>query len=139
MKWNWIAIGIALLIYPWVFSGAFYEDIGVLMLLSAIAASGWNIVGGYAGQVSVGHSVFYGFGAYCPLLFYQLFGWPPMAGIPVGIALSIVVAILIGMPTFRLSGHYFSMATIAVGELVRVTRSGVESLHRYPMRFTQCG
>src|SRR5262245_29278064 len=103
-----------------IFSGAFYLDIGVTFLLAAISASAWNIVGGYAGQVSVGHSVFYGLGAYCPLLFYQLFGWPPMAGIPVGIVLSIVVAILIGLPTFRLSGHYFSMATIAVAELIRI-------------------
>ena len=43
-----------------------------------------------------------------------------MAGIPLGIALSIVLAILIGMPTFRLTGHYFSMATIAVAELIRI-------------------
>jgi branched-chain amino acid transport system permease protein len=43
-----------------------------------------------------------------------------MAGIPIGIALSVVVAILIGLPTFRLSGHYFSMATIAVAELIRI-------------------
>jgi branched-chain amino acid transport system permease protein len=73
--------------------------------------------------VSVGHSIFYGFGAYCPLLFYQLFGWPPLAGIPIGVAISIVVAILIGLPTFRLTGHYFSMATIAVAELVRIFTS----------------
>src|SRR5262245_66288624 len=103
-----------------IFSGAFYLDIGVTFLLAAISASAWNIVGGYAGQVSVGHSIFYGFGAYCPLLFYQLFGWSPMAGIPIGIVLSIAVAILIGLPTFRLSGHYFSMATIAVAEVVRI-------------------
>src|SRR5262249_38225417 len=103
-----------------IFSGAFFLAIGLTFLLAAVSASAWNIVGGYAGQVSVGHSIFYGFGAYCPLLFYQLFGWSPMAGIPIGIVLSIAVAILIGLPTFRLSGHYFSMATIAVAELIRI-------------------
>lgn len=121
--WHVVFLGAAVLIYPMIFSGAFYLDIGVTFLLAAISASAWNIVGGYAGQVSVGHAIFYGFGAYCPLLFYQLFGWPPLAGIPIGVAISIVFAILIGLPTFRLTGHYFSMATIAVAELVRIFTS----------------
>jgi branched-chain amino acid transport system permease protein len=115
-----IALVVGLLIYPMLFSGAFYMDIGVTFLLAAISASAWNIVGGYAGQVSVGHSMFFGLGAYTPLLFYTLWGWPPLAAIPVGVALSIVLAIIIGVPTVRLTGHYFSMATIAVAELVRI-------------------
>jgi branched-chain amino acid transport system permease protein len=119
-SWPVVVLGVCLLIYPMVFSGAFYLDIGVSFLLAAISASAWNIVGGYAGQVSVGHSVFYGFGAYCPLLVYQLWGLPPMAGIPLGIAVSVGVAVLLGMPTFRLTGHYFSMATIAIAELTRI-------------------
>ena len=100
--------------------GAFYRDIGVTFLLAAISASAWNIVGGYAGQVSVGHSMFFGLGAYTPLLFYTLWGWPPIAGIPFGIALAIGLPLVIGLPTFRLTGHYFSMATIAVAELIRI-------------------
>jgi branched-chain amino acid transport system permease protein len=113
-------LGAALLLFPLVFTGAFYRDIGVAFLLAAISASAWNIVGGYAGQVSVGHSMFFGLGAYTPLLFYTLFGWSPMAGIPVGIVLAVALAVVIGMPTFRLTGHYFSMATIAVAELIRI-------------------
>lgn len=110
----------ALILYPLIFTGAFYRDIGVTFLLAAISASAWNIVGGYAGQVSVGHSMFFGLGAYTPVLFYSLWGWSPLAGIPVGVALSIALAVVIGMPTFRLTGHYFSMATIAVAELIRI-------------------
>jgi branched-chain amino acid transport system permease protein len=110
----------ALLLFPLIFSDAFYRDIGVAFLLAAISASAWNIVGGYAGQVSVGHSMFFGLGAYAPLLCYTLWGWPLLAGIPVGIALSVALAVVIGLPTFRLSGHYFSMATIAVAELIRI-------------------
>ena len=110
----------ALLLFPMVFPGAFYRDIGVTVLLVAISASAWNIVGGYAGQVSVGHSMFFGLGAYAPVLFYTLWGWPLIAGIPVGIALAVGLALAIGMPTFRLTGHYFSMATIAVAELIRI-------------------
>jgi branched-chain amino acid transport system permease protein len=110
----------ALLAFPLVFPDPFYRDIGVAFLLAAISASAWNIVGGYAGQVSVGHSMFFGLGAYTPLWFYTLWGWPPIVGIPIGILLSIALAIAIGLPTFRLSGHYFSMATIAVAELIRI-------------------
>jgi len=117
----WLAVLLAIVIaYPLLFSTPFQQRLGALVLLYAIAASAWNIVGGYAGQVSVGHSMFFGLGAYMPLLFYTLFGWSPIAGIPAGIVLSIALAVLIGLPTFRLSGHYFSMATIAVAELIRI-------------------
>jgi branched-chain amino acid transport system permease protein len=119
-SWGWLLLGIAFLVYPFVFSGAFFRDIGVSVLLAAISASAWNIVGGYAGQVSVGHSMFFGAGAYLPLLVYTLWGWPPVLGVPLGVAVSLGLAVVVGMPTFRLQGHYFSMATIAVAELIRL-------------------
>jgi len=97
-----------------------YQRLGALVLLSAIGASAWNLVGGYAGQVSVGHAVFFGAGAYAALAAYSHFQLPPLAGIPLGVLIAVLIAALIGMPTLRLSGHYFSMATIAVAELVRV-------------------
>jgi branched-chain amino acid transport system permease protein len=115
-----ILLAAGLLLYPLILSGPFYLDIGVTFLLAAISASAWNIVGGYAGQVSVGHSMFFGLGAYVPLLVYTLWGWPPAAGIPLAILLAVALAVVIGMPTFRLTGHYFSMATIAVAELIRI-------------------
>jgi branched-chain amino acid transport system permease protein len=114
-------VAAGLLAYPLVFTDPFYRDIGVTVLLAALSASAWNIVGGYAGQVSVGHSMFFGLGAYTPALVYTLWGWPPLAGIPLGIILAVALALLIGVPTFRLSGHYFSMATIAVAELIRIS------------------
>src|SRR3954462_2093549 len=115
-----IALAIVFMLYPFVFSNAFYLDIGVALLLAAISASAWNIVGGYAGQVSVGHSMFFGAGAYLPLLVYHQWQLPPMVGIPAGIVVSLILAVIVGMPTFRLTGHYFSMATIAVAELIRL-------------------
>jgi branched-chain amino acid transport system permease protein len=115
-----IALAVIFILYPFVFSNAFYLDVGVALLLAAISASAWNIVGGYAGQVSVGHSMFFGAGAYLPLLVYHHWQLPPMVGIPLGIIVSLVLAVIVGLPTFRLSGHYFSMATIAVAELIRL-------------------
>jgi branched-chain amino acid transport system permease protein len=123
-----IALAIAFIAYPFVFSNAFYLDIGVALLLAAISASAWNIVGGYAGQVSVGHCMFFGAGAYLPLLVYHHWQWPPIVGVPIGILVSLVLAVIVGMPTFRLTGHYFSMATIAVAELIRLVVGTVDFL-----------
>lgn len=118
----------AALVYPWLFSSAFEQRLGALVLLSAITASAWNIVGGYAGQISVGHVVFFGCGAYGSLAAFTLWGWPPLAGLPLGVAAALVIAGVIGVPTLRLSGHYFSMATIAVAELVRLLVTNADTL-----------
>ena len=114
--------------YPLLFSTPFQQRLGALVLLDAIAASAWNIVGGYAGQVSVGHVVFFGCGAYAAMVAYTHFGLPPLVGIPVGIVVSVAIAAVVGAPTLRLSGHYFSMATIAVAELVRLIVSNTDYL-----------
>jgi len=119
---------LAALAYPWLFSTAFEQRLGALVLLSAITASAWNIVGGYAGQISVGHVVFFGCGAYGSLAAYTLWAWPPLAGLPLGVAAALLIAALIGTPTLRLSGHYFSMATIAVVELARLLVTNSDTL-----------
>jgi branched-chain amino acid transport system permease protein len=115
-----LILAAVLLGFPLLFTDAYYQQLGTLVLLAAITASAWNLIGGYAGQVSVGHAVFFGAGAYMPLLVYKLWDASPLLGFPIGIAVSLVIAVVIGVPTFRLSGHYFSMATIAVAELVRI-------------------
>src|ERR1700751_1722755 len=113
---------------PLVFSSPFEQRLGALVLLYAIMASSWNIVGGYAGQVSVGHVVFFGCGAYAAMGAYAHFGLPPVVGIPGGIVLAVSISAIIGVPTLRLSGHYFSMATIAVAELIRLVVTNTDYL-----------
>ena len=88
-------LGALALAYPLLTAGsAVYQRLGALVLLAAIGASAWNLVGGYAGQVSVGHTVFFGAGAYAAIVAYSQFGLP------------VLIAALIGVPTLRLSGHY---------------------------------
>jgi branched-chain amino acid transport system permease protein len=118
-----IVLCAAFLLYPFVLPDDFYGRMGVEVLLAAIGASAWNILGGFAGQISVGHAVFFGIGAYAPLLVFTKLGWPPVVGLPLGVAISAAVSVVIGLPTFRLTGHYFSMATIAVAELIRLVIS----------------
>lgn len=128
-RFIWPSVALALIIiYPLVFTTPFQQRLGALILLYAIAASAWNIIGGYAGQVSVGHVVFFGCGAYAAMAAYSHFGLPPLVGIPVGIGAAVLIAAVIGVPTLRLSGHYFSMATIAVAELARLIVTNTEIL-----------
>ena len=125
----WSSVLLALVIaYPLVLSTPFQQRLGALVLLYAIAASAWNIIGGYAGQVSVGHVVFFGCGAYAAMGAYAHFGLPPLVGLPAGIVLAVAIAAVIGVPTLRLAGHYFSMATIAVAELVRLVVTNTDYL-----------
>jgi branched-chain amino acid transport system permease protein len=117
----WPSVALAIVAaYPLLLSTPFQQRLGALVLLYAIAASAWNIVGGYAGQVSVGHVVFFGCGAYAAMGAYTHFGLSPLVGIPAGIVFAVGIAAIIGRPTLRLSGHYFSMATIAVAEVARL-------------------
>jgi branched-chain amino acid transport system permease protein len=125
--WPLVAL-VVMIAYPLVLSTPFEQRLGALVLLYAIAASAWNIVGGYAGQVSVGHAVFFGCGAYAAMGAYSHFALSPLVGIPVGILVSVGIAAVIGVPTLRLSGHYFSMATIAVAELLRLIVSNTDYL-----------
>src|SRR5580693_322204 len=113
---------------PLLFSTPFQQRLGAPVLLYAIAASAWNIVGGYAGQVSVGHVVFFGCGAYAAMGAYAHFALSPLVGIPAGIVLAVAISAVIGVPTLRLSGHYFSMATIAVAELCRLVVTNTDYL-----------
>jgi branched-chain amino acid transport system permease protein len=125
----WPAVLLAFVIaYPLVLSTPFEQRLGALVLLYAIAASSWNIVGGYAGQVSVGHVVFFGCGAYAAMGAYAHFGLSPLVGLPAGIVLAVTIAAVVGVPTLRLSGHYFSMATIAVAELIRLVVTNTQYL-----------
>lgn len=94
------------------------------LALAVILASAWNLLGGFAGQVSLGYSAFLGIGAYATVLL-SLRGMNPFLTLPLGAALAAAFSVLIGLPAFRLRGPYFTIATIGVGEVVRVCASSV--------------
>ncbi len=98
----------------------FYLNILVLILFYAAASSAWNLVGGYAGQLSLGHAAFFGIGAYTSTLLYLKFGISPWLGLPIGGALAVIFAIAISYPCFRLQGPFFCLATIAFAEVMRI-------------------
>ena len=92
----------------------------ILVLMAAQVGVAWNIVGGYAGQVSLGHAAFYGLGAYTSTLLLVKFGVNPWLGVLAGGGVAALLSLAFGWSCFRLKGHYFAMATIAVAELVQI-------------------
>lgn len=132
---GWLAWGRPVLIfgalgaYPFVFLDSAAHNIGILALTYAIAASGWNLLGGYAGQVSFGHALYFGAGAYTTAMAVRV-GWSPWLAIAVSLPLAAALALVTGYPVFRLRNHYYSIATIAVAEICLILVTNVPWLGR---------
>lgn len=92
----------------------------ILVLMAAQLGVAWNLIGGYAGQVSLGHAAFYGIGAYSSTLLLLRFGVNPWLGMLGGGLIAALLSLAFGWSCFRLKGHYFAMATIAVAEIVQI-------------------
>ena len=89
----------------------------ILSLLFAGLSQAWNILGGYCGQISLGHALYFGMGSYVSTLLYVHGAIPPSIGMFAGAAVGGLAALLVGWPCFRLSGHYYAIATVVVGEI----------------------
>src|SRR3974390_9395 len=94
-------------------TNSYYQLILTLVPIWAVFGVSWNILSGYGGQLSFGHASFFGVGAYTVTLALVYFGLTPWLGIPLGMAMGAVAAVLIGRPTFRLRGHYFALSMLA--------------------------
>src|SRR5208337_4754441 len=80
----------------------------------------WNLIGGYGGQLSLGHAAFFGIGAYTSTLLFFGTGLSPWLGALAGGVLAAVTAFAISYPCFRLRGPFFTLSTIAFGEVIRI-------------------
>jgi branched-chain amino acid transport system permease protein len=102
-------------------------------LLFAAMAQVWNIIGGLANQTSLGHAAFFGIGAYTSTILVLKFGISPWIGMFAGGLLGGIAALIIAVPTMRLQGHYFALATLAFGEVMRVIANVWSSLTGGPV------
>ncbi len=120
--WPQIAFGVilaSLLVIPLAVGNAFVSHVFITICLFAALSSAWNIVGGFAGQMSLGHAVFYGIGAYTGVILFNV-GVSPWLSMFVGAAVAAVVGMVISYPCFRLKGPFYSLASIAFLEVFRV-------------------
>lgn len=100
----------------------------ILLFMSVMMGQSWNILGGYAGQHSVGHAAYFGVGAYTTMMLMHTKQIAPWYGVWAGIALVVVVALIIGSICFRLRGPYFVLASIAVAEILRLSAINLTTL-----------
>jgi branched-chain amino acid transport system permease protein len=110
----------ALAAVPLFVGDPFVCHILIMIMMYATMSIGWNVIGGYAGQVSFGNAAFFGVGAYTTAILLVNFSVNPWLGMIAGCFLSVGLAVIVGYPCFRLRGHYFAIATIAVGEIMVV-------------------
>jgi len=108
---------------PLVVRDAFLLDSLVLILIWGTSAAAWNVAGGYAGQISLGHSAFFGLGAYAAALFGARWDLSPWLGLVVGAVVATAIGLVIGYLSNRLRGPYFVLATIAFSQVLLIVGS----------------
>lgn len=133
---NRIAAAVAivfLLALPWLTDNQFLLHLAIMVLMWTLLGLSWNLLGGYAGQVSFGHAAFFGVGAYTTMILYLKVGLAPWYGIALGGVVAALFSLPIGYLCFRLRGPYFALATLAVAEITRLVALNWETLTAGPM------
>jgi branched-chain amino acid transport system permease protein len=112
-------VGLAVLLVLPFLTPAYFLHLLIQILLWGFIYTAWSMMGRF-GLVSLGHGAFIGIGAYAPALLWNYFDVTPWLGVPLGIALSVLLGLIIGYPCFhlRVVGHYFALVTLALGQVV---------------------
>ncbi len=116
LRRNFTVLGAVCVVYllaTLLVTNSYYQLIMTLVPVWALFGVSWNILSGYGGQLSFGHASFFGIGAYTVTLAMVRWALTPWLGIPLGMLLGGLAAVLIGIPTFRLRGHYFALSMLA--------------------------
>ena len=121
-------IALALVLFPLVVKSDYYQHLVILALMWVVIGGSWNLLAGYTGQVSFGHAVFFGTGAYTAGILANKLGISAWWGMAFGGITAALVGLFIGWVCFRLRGPYFALATIAAGEIFRLIATTWESL-----------
>ena len=129
-------VGIALAAaLPVAVRNSFFLHICILVFMWTVLGAAWNVLGGFAGQVSFGHAALFGIGSYVTIILYLKGGLAPWWGIPIGGVAAAAAAVPIGFLCFRLRGPYFSLSTLAVAEIVRLLALNLDSVTNGPVGF----
>lgn len=129
MRWALLAAFATLLVLPAVLS-SYATTVFILIFFYAALGQAWNLIGGYAGQLSVGHAAFVGVGAYTSALLSLRWGLTPWLGMFVGAVLAAGLGAFVGALAFRfgLRGFYFVLVTVAFSEICRIVALNTEAI-----------
>lgn len=125
----WLAgLVVILLLVPMMVTKPYFLHVIIMCLLWAYLASSWNIVGGFAGQLSLGHGIYTATGAYITMMLFNTYGLTPWLGLFIGGLAAVIISVLIGYPTFGLRGAYYALATVAISEGIVVLINSTHNL-----------
>lgn len=108
---------ILLVLSPFLNRSSFFGDMLFTTFLFAGMSACWNIIGGFTGQISLGHTIYFGLGAYTSTLLLLNFGWSPWINLILAGLSASLFGIIIGYPCFKLKSHFFALSTIAFGQI----------------------
>ncbi len=118
-KTLWLSVLFALmLLLPQFVTSRFYMDIVIRVLLFSFIGVAWNLMGGYAKQLSLGHAAYFGLGAYTSTMLQINYGISPWIGMIAGGGVAMLASLPIGALCFRLRGPYFTISTIAMAQVL---------------------
>jgi branched-chain amino acid transport system permease protein len=123
-----MVVGILSLMFPVLVTSDYYQHLVIIALMWVIIGSSWNLLAGYTGQVSFGHAIFFGVGAYTAGIFVTKLHISAWWGMLFGGPVAMVFGLFVGWVCFRLRGPYFALATLAGGEIIRLVATNWESL-----------
>lgn len=123
-----VPVALALAAFPFLVKDPFWQHVAVLVMVMASLATAWNILGGLSGQVSFGHSIFFAVGAYSTAYLLIHARLSPWLGMTAGAVLAVGLGLVIGVPVFRLRRHHFSIATIAMQQVLLVVVANTPAL-----------
>ena len=122
-----ILLGLALALYP---LGGYQEGIIILLCINCIAAMGVSLLTGFTGIFTLGHAAYMALGAYTAAILTVRYGVHWLPAIIAGGLVAVAVAWMIGMPTLRLTGDYYAIASIGLGEAIRLILENWQSFTR---------
>lgn len=112
-------VAVAAAILPKVMHNQYYLTVFIIIGINAILVIGLNLLMGYAGQISLGHAAFYALGAYFSGVLTTTYEFSPVGAAAVAVAATALVALVVGIPTLKLEGHYLAMATLGIGIIIQ--------------------
>jgi len=135
---TFLAIGAAILIALPFVGSPYFLHLVIQILIWAFIYTAWSLMGRF-GFVSFGHGAFMGLGAYIPALMWTYWGLTPWLGIPLAVAASVLLAVIVGYPCFarRVVGHYFALVTLALSQVVLLSLTAARDITGGSLGFTQ--
>lgn len=130
-KWNILfIIGLAFLfLFPQLpIANNYLLHVGIIIFLNIIFGLSWNLLGGYTGQISFGHAMFLGMGAYTTMILVSKHGMNPLFAVVLGALFALLLSIPVGAILFKLRGPYFALGTLATAEIIRLIATNWSSL-----------